>query len=558
MRRCVATAVALTVFFGAAATAFAQGHTDYSAWMTGAKIDYSGGRFAKAAVKFRNAVNERPTSADARQWLGMSLAQIGKESLASAASQLDTCFTLDSTYVGKIAKDNDKQYLATHALGATATAKMIEGEYAAAVRYVTWAMVINPNNPIYYMTLGNAYIQLDMADSILAVAQRLLKNDPEAAQASYFVAIYYSKKEQMDSSLAYFKQAGERYEKGDAKQREKLASILKAKNPADVDPIADKLVALRNNAPELKRYIEEDLKQGKNLQPVAVVANDLFIDRMQIGSSFFKAGVAAIQKADLASDTLAQQRYFLLSDTLFVHAAAADPENFDALWYIGYANYRLNRDSACIQGFQRAIKLSEARGDFAAAKDKELWYYLGTSEAKLKQYDGAIVHLRRAITADPTILAAYDNLAFVYKDMAKGAKEQVYTDSALSVLDEKEKTGIRFSVWSRTDTNALGRFTDLKGNRFVIVELTAANKSTRGDSLDPSRFFVSGDDKKDYPVDVEATLLEELEGRGLKAAGLEPNQKLDAVVVFSLPKAVKTLGLFYKPRSGPEVRVAFK
>ena len=290
---------------------------------------------------------------------------------------LDTCFTLDSTYVGKITNDNDKQYLATNALGATATAKMIEGDYTAAVRYVTWAMAINPNNPVYYMTLGNAYIQLNMADSILAVAQRLLKSDPEAAQAAYFMAIYFSKKEQMDSSLVYFKQAGERYEQSDAKQREKLATILKAKNPADVNPIADKLVALRNNAPELKRYIEEDLKQGKNLQPVAVVANDLFIDRMQIGSSFFKAGVAAIQKGDLASDTLVQQRYFLLADTLFAHASAADPENFDALWYIGYANYRLNRDEACIQGFQRAITLSEARGDFAAAKDKELWVLPG-------------------------------------------------------------------------------------------------------------------------------------------------------------------------------------
>ena len=141
------------------------------------------------------------------------------------------------------------------------------------------------------------------------------------------------------------------------------------------------------------------------------------------------------------------------------------------------------------------------------------------------------------------------------KDMAKGAKEQVYTDSALLVLDEKEKTGIRFSVWSRTDTNALGRFTDLKGNRFEIVELTVANKSTKADSLDPARLFATGDDKKDYPVDVEATLLEELEGRGLKAAGLEPDQRLDGVVVFSLPKAVKATGLLYKPKSGPEVRV---
>ena len=34
--------------------------------------------------------------------------------------------------------------------------------------------------------------------------------------------------------------------------------------------------------------------------------------------------------------------------------------------------------------------------------------------------------------------------------------------------------------------------------------------------------------------------------------------KLDGVAVFSLPKAVKALGLLYKPRSGPEVRVPFK
>jgi hypothetical protein len=88
--------------------------------------------------------------------------------------------------------------------------------------------------------------------------------------------------------------------------------------------------------------------------------------------------------------------------------------------------------------------------------------------------------------------------------------------------------------------------------------LTLANKNSKADSLDPAKFFVVGDDKKNYPVDVEVTGLDEFEGRGLKLSALEPNQRLDAVVVFNLPQAVKVTALLYKPKSGPEVREPVK
>ena len=80
-------AVAL-LWLGAAALAFGQGTIDYPAAMTGAKIHYKGSRWNKAAALFRTAINLKPASAEAQYWLGLSLSQIGKESLLTAAEEI--------------------------------------------------------------------------------------------------------------------------------------------------------------------------------------------------------------------------------------------------------------------------------------------------------------------------------------------------------------------------------------------------------------------------------------------------------------------------------------
>jgi tetratricopeptide (TPR) repeat protein len=558
MNKNLAVAVA-SVLICATAVAFGQGRTDYGAWVTGAKIDYKGGRYSKAALKFRNAIAERPTSAEARYWLGLSLAQIGRESLFLAAGEFDSCFSLDSSYVTRARQDEENVYLTTRALSASADAKMVAAEYLDAARYVRWAMAINPDNPNYYMTLGNAYVGLDMVDSIRAVAEDLEKRDPQSAQVAFFMGIYYSKKEgQMDSALMSFETAGMRYEAGVMKQKERLVSLLKLKSLAEADPIAERLVALRNDQTGLKVYIEVTLNAGNALQQVAEVANNLFIDRFQIGVAFYRAGMAAVKQGHETSDTLAQKHFFIVADTLFAHAAQGDPDNYDALWYIGYVNYRLMQDSATLSGFRRAINLSEWRKDLVAEKDAEVWLYLGTAEARLKMYDTAVAHLHRAIMADPTNNDAYANLAFVFKDLSKGNLDSPFTDSAVKALDDKEKTGLRFTVWDVASSAELGTLKPAGGMQFLVVDLTVFNKNEQADSVDPARLTLTGDDKKSYAIDEQATSSEAAEGKGLRAEGLEPRKKLEALAVFSVPRGVKAQALVYKPKSGGEVSVPVK
>lgn len=546
----------LVLLLCAAAFVVGQGVTDYSAWVTGAKIDYKGGRFAKAVAKFRNAVVQRPNSAEARYWLGLSLAQLGRESLVVAAAQFDSCFTLDSAFVTKARHEEEHTYLTTKALSATADAKMVTAEYADAARYSHWAIALEPDNPSYYMTLGNAYVGLDLADSIRIVARNLVQRDSGSAQAAFFMGIYYSKKERMDSALLSFKQAGVRYEVAIEKQKERLAALLKIKSPAEVDPIAARLTALRNDQAGLKKYIEEDLNAGKQIQQVAELTNNLYIDHFQISLAFHRAGMAAVQQAHAAADTLVEWSAFSLADTMFRHAVATDPENYDAIWYLGYVNYRLRRYDATAEVFRRAIVLSAKRKDLVADKDPELWLYMGTSEAQLKQYDSAVVHLRRAVNADPTDTVVYDNLAFVYKDMSKGDVSSPFTDSAVQVLDEKEVTGWKMMVWQVTPNADLGATKPLAGMEFVTVELTVFNKSGKADTVDPGFLTMITQDKKSYMVD-PATSSPDLPD-GLKAGMVDANKKLEAVVIFSVPKGAKPERLVLKPKSGNEVIVVLK
>ncbi|MEO0107754.1 MAG: tetratricopeptide repeat protein, partial [candidate division WOR-3 bacterium] len=146
------------------ASAAAQGRIDYNAAMNGAKVHYKGGRYPKAAALFRLAVNDRPSSADARYWLGLALAQIGRDSLLAAAGQFDTSFTLDTAYVARARRDLDHVYLTTRSLYVSAQARMSEADHEGALRFIRWAVALNPNEPDYYMTLGNIYAALDMTD----------------------------------------------------------------------------------------------------------------------------------------------------------------------------------------------------------------------------------------------------------------------------------------------------------------------------------------------------------------------------------------------------------
>lgn len=548
-------------------TAFAQGTIDYNGWMMGAKIAYVGGRYEEAATKFHKAALERPTSPDAHEWLALALAQVGKDSLPAAAAQFDTCFTLDSTIVRKVAVDEDKQYLATNALYSVAAERMATGAsmspadslaqkdvYATAVRLVKWAMLLDPKNPNYFMLLGNAYVELDMADSILAVAQRLLKTDSVSAQASYFMAIYFSKKENLDSSLAYYQQAARRYEKVEAGSKAQLASILKLKNPDDINPIVERLLALHSNMDGLKKYIEQDLKQAQNLHDVAVVANDLFIARAQTAISYFRAGEAAYTQSFNAADSARQAYYFVRADTLLRQATTVDPENYDAYWFNGYVNYRMGHDTASILAFQRAREISDSNKDFVAAKDPEVWLFQGTSEAKLKQYDSAVAHIHLSLKADPTDTLTYVVLSSVYAAMSALPNGSQYSDSASAVYDAKDKHGWFVTVWDVQTGDAIGDVQAARDMQLVSVDLTLFNKRDTTDSIDFAKAVkLLGDDKKTYDIDVRATGSQLLGARSLDA-----NKKLEVALVFSVPKMVKASSLVITPFTGPTVTVPVK
>jgi tetratricopeptide (TPR) repeat protein len=555
LKHCVLVVLAL-VLLGSTSVALAQGKLDYTAAMMGAKIHYKGSRWAKAAALFHTAVAEKPGSAEARYWLGLALAQMtgDAESIKVAAAQFDTCFALDTGYVSKAAADEENVYLTTRALSGTATVRMGENAFSEAVRLIHWAIKLNPNNPNYYLTLGTAYVQLDMADSIRIVAEDMLKRDSASAQAAFFLGIYFSKVDKMDSSFASFVRAGTRYEADVAKQKDRLVKLLSLKTPAEAEPIAKRLVVLRNETEELKKYIESDLKQaGPAIQPVAEVANGLFMDMYQIGLAFFRAGQAAIQKGDAVSDTIAQKQAFATADEMFAHAVAADPENYDALWYQGYANYRVGRDSATIRAFRAALVLSEQRKDLVADKDPEIWLYLGTSEARLNQYDSAVAHLHRAIAADPTNANAYNNLAYVFKDMSRDNMESPFTDSAVRVLDEKDKLSWRATAWRVEYGEAIGENKAPSGYEFAAVELTVFNKTDKAGAVEPAQAKLTGDDGKSYALDAAATAAEFQAPAQLDVAG-----RKELSLVFALPRNVKARSVVLELAAGGEVTASIR
>jgi hypothetical protein len=129
-----------------------------------------------------------------------------------------------------------------------------------------------------------------------------------------------------------------------------------------------------------------------------------------------------------------------------------------------------------------------------------------------------------------------------------------YEDSAAAAYAPRDTHAWFVSLWDVDYGEVLGDIHAAKDMQFALVDLTVFNKRDKADSIDLAKALkLVGDDKKTYEVDGRATGAELL---GLKP--VEANKKLEAVLVFSIPKSAKAASLVLTPFTGPAVNVPVK
>ncbi|MGB9742794.1 MAG: tetratricopeptide repeat protein [bacterium] len=358
-------------FFALLAFVTAQ-NVPLDALLRGGRIHFQGGRYERAREQFQKALDQygasvdNPTRAQIHLWLGLCDAQLNR--LISAAGHFLTALNNDSSIVQDIRRDEQQRHWTWTALIAASRENLNAGDYEPAIDYARAALLIEPTKSQTYTIIASAYSALGKFDEMLKTAREMLALNTGSAEAYSLIGLYYLqvpdsllpkevRRTRWDSTAYYYQQALKIYQARYDSAYADLVNILKLSDTARVRTIARELVDKQRYArpEELKRYIEKDLNQAKQLQPLAQVtsrlfyaANNLNVTSTRLGSALLRA--AAETGGETASNYRSQ------AEALFQQALIYDPFDYSARFNLGIAQYQGKKDSLAMESFIRVIE----------------------------------------------------------------------------------------------------------------------------------------------------------------------------------------------------------
>ncbi len=365
LRRMVLTVCALFVIAGAQ-------NVPLDALLRGGRIHYQGGRYERAREQFQKALDQYGSTADSKTlaqihlWLGLCDAQLNQ--LIPAAGHFLAAISNDNSIVEDIRKDEQQTHWSWTALIAASRDNLNAGEYEKAISFARAALLIEPAKSQTYALIANAYSALGKFDEMLKTAREMLSLNTGSAEAYSLIGLYYlqvpdsllpreTRRSRWDSTSYYYQQALRIYQARYDSAYAELVNLLKLSDTAQVRKIARNLVDKQRYAgpEELRRYIEKELNQGKQLQQIAQVTSRLFYAANNLNVTSTRLGSALLRaSAETRGDT--SNNYRTQAEQLFQQALANDPYDYSALFNLGIAQYQAKKDSLAMVSFARVIE----------------------------------------------------------------------------------------------------------------------------------------------------------------------------------------------------------
>ncbi len=360
------------IFIALAVTVAAQ-TVPLDALLRGGRIHYQGGRYERAREQFQKALDQYSATADAATlanihlWLGMSEAQLNQ--LTKAAENFRKALQFDSTIVTTIAKDEQQEHWVWTALITASRENYAAGKYEEAITYARAAINVNPAKSQGYSIVANSYSALGKYEEMLATARQMLALNTASAEAYSLIGLYFlqrpdslwptplARKSRWDSTRYYYNEALKIYQARMDSALQELATLLKITDTVKVRTIANQLIEKQRYYPpeELRRYIEKELGQAKQLPALAQIssrlfyaANNLNVTSSRLGSALLRASTET--KADTAD------RYRAQAESLFNRALFYDRFDYTTLFNLGISQYQARNDSLALTSFARVVE----------------------------------------------------------------------------------------------------------------------------------------------------------------------------------------------------------
>jgi pentatricopeptide repeat protein len=342
------------------------------ALLRGGRIHFQGGRYERAKEQFQKALEQygatvdNQTLAQIHLWLGLCDAQLNQ--LIPAAEHFLTAINNDTSIVSDIRKDEQQSHWAWTSLITASRQNLNAGAYEEAIRYARAALLIEPTRSQTYTIIANAYSALGKFDEMLKTAREMLTLNTGSAEAYSLIGLYFlqvpdsllpreARRARWDSTSFYYQEALKIYQARYDSAYADLVNILKLSDTARVRTIAQQLIEKQRYAPaeELRRYIEKDLGQGKQLPQVAAITSRLFYAANNLNVTSARLGSALLRaSAETRGDTSNYHRN--AAESLFNLALVYDPYDYTSLFNLGIAQYQGKKDSLAMVAFLRVTE----------------------------------------------------------------------------------------------------------------------------------------------------------------------------------------------------------
>jgi tetratricopeptide (TPR) repeat protein len=342
------------------------------ALMRGGRIHFEGQRYDRAKEQFTKALTQYGASADnatlgqIELWLGLSEEELHNH--APAADHFVTAMDKDTTVIAKIRANEQWQYLAWTALISATRESYNALANDAALRYALAALKVDPSKSQTYALVANIYSALGRYEEMRSTAGDLLKLDAGAPEALSLLGLYFLQKPdslwpsreakavRWDSAGYYYDEAIASYEKRFAAAKTDLAKQLKPTDTIRLNQVVSKLIQKSRllDQSELKRYIEDSLKEARQLPEVAQTAGRLFYAANNLNVASARAGTAMLRAtAETRADT--SERFRARAEALFGRAVEYDSSDFASLFNLGITQYQGKKDSLAERSLQTVV-----------------------------------------------------------------------------------------------------------------------------------------------------------------------------------------------------------
>ncbi|MEO0091131.1 MAG: tetratricopeptide repeat protein [candidate division WOR-3 bacterium] len=328
--------------------------TPLDALLRGGRIHFQSGRYERALQQFQEALKNYPNNPEARFWLALSLEKMAKP--IDAAENFDTCFTDAPEYVEKMLKDDNIQYSVFNAFTRAGNIMNQNGDYNRAIKYFTRATESDPKNIQGYLQLAQVYGTVDSITKIKEIADKLFSLDSLNPQINVILGKYFFKKQNWDSSLFYYEKSVDQFTNSLQKAKDLLGMELKIDTPK-AESVLFRLSELRGTK-QLETYIADTLKAKSKMTKLAGMSNEVYLIMNLLSNSYFYAGSSALQKANTFTSEALQKPYLTRAQNYFNEVLRYNPLDYDALFNLGFTQYRSGADAEAEKTFGTISQLA--------------------------------------------------------------------------------------------------------------------------------------------------------------------------------------------------------